>query len=324
MEYYSGKRVLVPGGAGFIGSHLVDALLALGASVTVIDNLHTGCRSNFSPASGHNRFHFVEKDVSDPIDGSFDLIFNMACPASPVHYQADPIGTWRTSILGMANLLEYCKETGARLVHTSTSEVYGDPLEHPQKETYWGNVNPVGERSCYDEGKRAAETLAYDYHRMHGVDVRLPRIFNTYGPRMARNDGRVVSNFITQALEGRDITIYGDGSNTRSFCYVSDMVEVLLRIGAADGIGGEVFNVGNPGEFTISELGELVLSLTGSPSKLVYRPLPKDDPTRRRPDIGKVSAKLDWTPVVPLQEGLEKTIAYFSSEHSVARVIGQN
>lgn len=312
IEYYSEKTVIIPGGAGFIGSHLIERLLSMGAVVTVLDNFHTGSAKNLTHLNNSNQFRLIEHDVVQPIDVNADIIFNLACPASPIHYQHDPIKTLQTSVIGINNLLELAKTTGARMVHSSTSEVYGDPLQHPQIETYWGNVNPIGIRSCYDEGKRAAETLAMDFHRMHGVDVRLPRIFNTYGPRMAHNDGRVVSNFIVQALAGRDITIYGDGSNTRSFCYVSDMVEALLRIGATDGIGGEAINVGNPGEFSVLELAEKIIEMTNSNSSIAFLPLPEDDPTKRKPDITKAKNLLDWGPKVMLEDGLVETIKYFA------------
>jgi len=314
--YYKDKMVLVPGGAGFIGSHLVERLLSLGAAVTVLDNFHTGTAKNFIPQKNGNQFHLIEHDVVQPIEINAHVIFNLACPASPVHYQYDPIKTLQTSVIGINNLLELAKATGARMVHASTSEVYGDPLQHPQTETYWGNVNPIGIRSCYDEGKRAAETLAVDFYRIHGVDVRLPRIFNTYGPRMAKDDGRVVSNFIVQALAGDDITIYGDGSNTRSFCYVSDMIDALLRLGAVDDIGGEAINVGNPVEFSVLELAEKIIEMTGSASKIAYLALPEDDPTKRKPDITKARKMLGWKPTVMLEDGLVETIKYFAGNPS--------
>lgn len=321
MKYYEGKIVLIPGGAGFIGSHMVERLLSYGANVVVLDNLHTGCRSNLSYANDNPALQFFDQDIVHPVNIKSDIIFNLACPASPVHYQHDPVKTLQTSVIGINNLLELCRASGARLVHASTSEVYGDPLEHPQRETYWGNVNPIGIRACYDEGKRAAETLAMDFHREYGVDVRLPRIFNTYGPRMAQNDGRVVSNFIMQALAGQDITVYGDGSATRSFCYVSDMIDALLLTGASNDANGEAINVGNPDEFTILELAEMVISMTGCTSKVVLKPLPQDDPTRRKPDITKSGQILGWVPSIPLSEGLPKTIAYFDSGHATSRVI---
>ncbi|MBL4806101.1 MAG: SDR family oxidoreductase [Rhodobacteraceae bacterium] len=321
MDYYRGKKVLVPGGAGFIGSHLVPRLLENGARVTVLDNFHTGCRSNLSQVSGHPDLVLIEHDIVQPFAIDADIIFNLACPASPVHYQHDPIKTLKTSVIGINNLLAQCHLTGARLVHASTSEVYGDPLQHPQTESYWGNVNPIGIRACYDEGKRAAETLAMDFHRMHGVDVRLPRIFNTYGPRMAHNDGRVVSNFMCQALAGDDITIYGDGSATRSFCFVSDMVTALLQLGLVDLAAGAVVNLGNPDEYSILELAEKIIAISNSSSKIIYKPLPQDDPTRRKPDISKAKALLGWTPVIDLDDGLQKTMKYFASESAVARVI---
>lgn len=314
IEYYSGKMVIIPGAAGFVGSHLVERLLSMGAVVTALDNFHTGSVKNFCHLTNSNQFRLIEHDIVQPldIDVDFDVIFNLACPASPIHYQRDPIKTLQTSVIGVNNLLELAREMNARMIHTSTSEVYGDPLQHPQTESYWGNVNPIGIRSCYDEGKRAAETLAVDFHRIHGVDVRLPRIFNTYGPRMAHDDGRVVSNFIVQALAGNDITIYGDGSNTRSFCYVSDMVEALLRMGATDGIGGEAINVGNPVEFSVLELAEKVLEMTDSASSIAFLPLPEDDPTKRKPDISKAKKLLGWEPKIKLEDGLVETIKYFA------------
>lgn len=322
--YYKDKTVLVPGGAGFIGSHLIARLLSLGAAVTVLDNFHTGLRRNVLCHTAGNQLRLVEHDVVQPIDIKSDIIFNLACPASPRYYQHDPIKTMQTSVIGINNILELAKTTGARVVHASTSEIYGDPLQHPQTETYWGNVNPIGIRSCYDEGKRAAETLAVDFHRIHGVDVRLPRIFNTYGPNMAHNDGRVVSNFIVQALAGKDITIYGDGSNTRSFCYVTDMVEALLRIGAAEGIGGEAINVGNPVEFSVLTLAQKVIEITQSRSEITFLPLPEDDPAKRKPDISKAEKLLGWAPEIRLEDGLVDTIKYFagapSDIHSIRAV----
>lgn len=321
MSFYRDKTVLVPGGAGFIGSHLVPELLKRGAHVTVLDNFQTGCRSNILDGVEHPHFKIIEHDIIQPLSLDTEIIFNLACPASPVHYQNDPIKTLKTSVFGVNNLLEQCVKTGARLVHASTSEVYGDPLQHPQHENYWGNVNPNGIRACYDEGKRAAEALALDFHRIHGVDVRIPRIFNTYGPRMAHNDGRVVSNFIAQALAGRDITVFGDGSATRSFCFVSDMVAALLQLGLVDTASGAVVNLGNPIEHSILELAESIIAKTGSASQIAFHPLPEDDPTRRKPDIAKARALLGWAPLVDLDTGLDKTIAYFASEAAKARVI---
>ena len=321
MGFYSGKEVLVPGGAGFIGSHLVPTLLEAGARVTVLDNFHTGCESNLASVAVNPCFALVEHDIIEPYASDAEIIFNLACPASPVHYQHDPIKTLRTSVFGVNHLLALCKTTGARLVHASTSEVYGDPLQHPQVESHWGNVNPVGIRACYDEGKRAAETLAMDFHRVHGVDVRIPRIFNTYGPRMAHNDGRVVSNFIIQALAGDEMTVFGDGSATRSFCYVADMVAALMALGAAKAGAGEVVNLGNPVEYSVHLLAETIIAKTNSKSRIAYCPLPKDDPTRRRPDISKAKALLGWEPVVDLDAGLAKTIAYFMSDEAKVRII---
>ncbi len=304
------NRILVTGGAGFIGTHLCRRLLAEGQEVICLDNFYTGQRANIRPLLGHPRFELVRHDVIEPIRLEVNQIYHLACPASPVHYQANPIQTVKTSVLGTLNMLGLAKRVGARFVLASTSEVYGDPLVHPQREDYWGNVNPVGPRSCYDEGKRVAETLTLDYYRQHRVDVRIARIFNTYGPHMLENDGRVVSNFICQALRNKPLTIYGDGSQTRSFCYVDDLVEGLVRLMAVEDFRGPV-NLGNPGEFTVLELAHKVLTLTGSPSPLVCRPLPENDPQRRRPDITLAGEWLSWAPTIPLDEGLEKTIAYF-------------
>ena len=317
MEYYRNKHVVVPGGAGFIGSHLTEKLSTLGARVTVIDNFQTGFQKNVV----NSDIEVVHANIIDVNPPDADLIINLACPASPVHYQADPIGTWEASVLGIRNILMSAKTSGARVVHASTSEVYGDPSVHPQTEGYWGNVNPNGVRACYDEGKRAAETIAMDYHRLHGVDVRLPRIFNTYGPRMAVNDGRVVTNFISQALADQEITVFGDGTNTRSFCYVSDMVDALLRIGAADGLSGEVVNLGNPNEFTVMELAQKTIALTGSRSEIGFRELPQDDPRQRQPDISKAREMLGWEPLVQLDEGLEKTISFYANQGGAANQI---
>lgn len=311
MEYYASKKVVVPGGAGFIGSHLVERLLNLEAEVHVLDNFRTGSRGNLARLNGNGQLQLTEHDITQPARIDADIVINLACPASPVHYQADPIATLKTSVFGINNLLEWCRAFDGRLVHASTSEVYGDPLQHPQREDYWGNVNPLGVRACYDEGKRAAETLAMDYHRIHGCDVRLPRIFNTYGPNMAVNDGRVVSNFITQALAGAPLTVAGDGSQTRSFCFVSDTVEALLRFGALDGLSGEVINLGNPNEISVSELASIVIEMTESSSKIEYIPQAIDDPVRRNPDISKAGLCLDWCPRVSLREGLDATIGYF-------------
>jgi UDP-glucuronate decarboxylase len=305
------NRVLVTGGAGFIGSYLCERLLAQGAEVVCLDNFFTGSRSNVAHLLTNPMFEILRHDVTMPLFVEVDQIFNMACPASPVHYQFDPVQTTKTSVHGAINMLGLAKRVKAKILQASTSEVYGDPAEHPQTEAYWGNVNPIGPRSCYDEGKRCAETLFFDYWRQHRVRIKVARIFNTYGPRMHPNDGRVVSNFVVQALRGEPITIYGDGSQTRAFCYVEDLVEGLLRLMAS---GEEVtgpINLGNPGEFTMLELAEMVRDLTGAKSELVFRPLPADDPKQRRPDIAKAVETLDWRPVTPLREGLGKTIAYF-------------
>ena len=319
------KKALVTGGAGFLGSHLSARLLADGYEVTAVDNLFTGTKENIYPLLGNPRFSFVLHDVTQPFWGQFDEIYNLACPASPVHYQHNPVETLKSSVLGMMNMLDLALKTQAKVLHTSTSEVYGDPLVHPQVESYWGNVNTIGVRSCYDEGKRCAETLAADYRRAHGVDVRMVRIFNTYGPNMHPEDGRVISNFILQALRNEDITIYGDGAQTRSFQYCDDLVEAMRRymdlprsrideFFAAKKLGAPVLNTGNPGEYTIRELAEETLrQLPESKSKLVFRPLPADDPRRRRPDITLAKELLGWEPKVPLAEGLAKTIEYFRS-----------
>ena len=307
------KRILVTGGAGFLGSHLCDRLLAQGHDVLCLDNLFTGSKANILHLLGNPRFEFIRHDIINPIYLEVDEIYNLACPASPVHYQYNPIKTIKTSVMGAINTLGLAKRVRAKILQASTSEVYGDPEEHPQQESYWGRVNPIGIRSCYDEGKRAAECLMMDYHRQNGVRIKIARIFNTYGPRMAEGDGRVVSNFIVQALRGEDITIYGKGEQTRSFCYVDDLVDGLMTLMATpDNVIGPV-NLGNPGEFTIRELAEAVLRLTGSASRLVFRPLPQDDPTQRQPDISLARNLLGWTPNVPLEEGLKKTIAYFKA-----------
>ena len=342
------KTALVTGGAGFLGSHLCERLLADGFRVIAVDNLYTGSRRNIEAFASNPAFTFVEADVCDLVprasffvlregdagnetrgtkneerDTKIDEIYNLACPASPVHYQATPLKTLMTSVKGVLFCLELAKETGAKLLHASTSEIYGDPLQHPQEEHQWGNVNPIGIRSCYDEGKRVAETFVADYIRTHGVDARMVRIFNTYGPRMHPNDGRVVSNFIVQALRGEDITIYGDGSQTRSFQYCDDLIEAMRRymtleqatvkeFFAKRSLGAPVINVGNPGEFTVRELAEMVLAKTGSRSRIVMKPLPGDDPKKRRPDISLAKELLGWQPAIPLADGLAKTIEYFS------------
>jgi UDP-glucuronate decarboxylase len=310
-RYFSQRRVLVTGGAGFLGSHLIDRLIAAGDEVLCVDNLFTGSKANISHLLGHPRFEFMRHDVCFPLFVEVDAIYNLACPASPIHYQHDPVQTTKVSVSGAINMLGLAKRLGCRVLQASTSEVYGDPVEHPQTESYWGNVNPIGVRSCYDEGKRCAETLFFDYHRQHGVEIKVMRIFNTYGPRMHPADGRVVSNFIMQALRGEDITIYGDGSQTRSFCYVDDLIDGMIKLMESRPDFPGPVNIGNPVEFTIRELAELVIEMTGSGSKLVQLPLPSDDPTQRRPDISLAKRELDWSPHVPLRDGLEHTIAYF-------------
>lgn len=305
------NRVLITGGAGFIGSHLSERLLDKGYEVLCVDNFFTGARANIEHLLGHTSFELMRHDVTFPLFVEVDQIYNMACPASPVHYQLDPVQTTKTSVHGAINMLGLAKRVKARILQASTSEVYGDPAVHPQEESYWGNVNPIGPRSCYDEGKRCAETLFFDYHRQHGLDIKVARIFNTYGPRMHPNDGRVVSNFIVQALRGEDITLYGDGQQTRSFCYVDDLVEGLIRLmESPDGVTGPI-NLGNPGEFTIKELAENVIDLTGSSSKMIHQPLPQDDPKQRQPNIDRARSQLDWEPTIALREGLAKTISYF-------------
>jgi len=305
------KRVLVTGGAGFLGSHLIDRLLARGDEVLCADNLFTGTKRNIEHLHTHPRFEFMRHDVTFPLFVEVDEIFNLACPASPIHYQHDPVQTTKTSVHGAINMLGLAKRLRCRIFQASTSEVYGDPSVHPQVESYWGNVNPIGVRSCYDEGKRCAETLFFDYHRQLGLDIKVARIFNTYGPRMHPNDGRVVSNFVMQALRGEPITIFGEGQQTRSFCFVDDLVEAFLRfMDTGPDFPGPV-NLGNPGEFTIRELAERVIELTGSGSKLVFQPLPSDDPAQRRPDISLAREKLGWEPRVALDDGLKKTIEYF-------------
>jgi UDP-glucuronate decarboxylase len=305
------SRVLVTGGAGFLGSHLCDRLIAAGHDVLCVDNYYTGSKANVAHLLGHPRFELMRHDVTFPLYVEVDDIYNLACPASPIHYQWDPVQTTKTSVHGAINMLGLAKRVKARILQASTSEVYGDPEVHPQPESYWGRVNPVGIRSCYDEGKRCAETLFFDYWRQHSLRIKVVRIFNTYGPRMHPNDGRVVSNFIVQALRGDDITIYGDGSQTRSFCYCDDLIEAMIRaMRTGDDFTGPV-NIGNPGEFTMLALAEMVLRLTGSRSQLVFQPLPADDPRQRRPDISLARQALGWEPRVPLEDGLKETIAYF-------------
>ena len=305
------NRVLITGGAGFIGSHLCDRLVEKGHEVLCVDNFFTGTRANIAHLLDHKNFELMRHDVTFPLFVEVDQIYNLACPASPIHYQFDPVQTTKTSVHGAINMLGLAKRVKARILQASTSEVYGDPAVHPQEESYWGNVNPIGPRSCYDEGKRCAETLFFDYHRQHNLDIKVARIFNTYGPRMHPNDGRVVSNFIVQALKDEDITLYGDGEQTRSFCYVDDLVDGLMRLmESPDGVTGPI-NLGNPGEFTIKELAEHVIDLTGSSSKMVHQPLPQDDPKQRQPDITRANDALDWAPSIALRDGLSKTISYF-------------
>lgn len=310
-EYHARKRILVTGGAGFVGSHLCEALIAAGHEVLCADNFFTGNKANIERLLDHPYFELIRHDVTFPLYVEVDEIYNLACPASPIHYQHDPVQTIKTSVHGAINMLGLAKRLKARILQASTSEVYGDPNIHPQPEEYWGNVNPIGPRSCYDEGKRCAETLFFDYHRQYRTNIKVARIFNTFGPRMHPNDGRVVSNFIVQALRGDPITIYGDGKQTRSFCFVSDLVEGLRRLmDSPDEITGPI-NLGNPGEFTMIELAEAVIRLTGSTSRPVFRPAPVDDPRQRQPDITKARGKLGWEPTVALEQGLIQTIAYF-------------
>ena len=307
----AGQRILITGGAGFLGSHLCERLLNEGHEVICVDNFFTGSKANIEHLVGNRRFELIRHDITFPLFLEVDQIYNLACPASPVHYQFDPVQTTKTSVHGAINMLGLAKRTRAKILQASTSEVYGDPAVHPQVESYWGNVNPIGPRACYDEGKRCAETLFFDYFRQHRTRIRVARIFNTYGPRMLPNDGRVVSNFIVQALQGHDITVYGKGDQTRSFCYVDDLVEGLIRLmEAPDAVTGPV-NLGNPVESTILELAEKVIALAKSKSKVVYKPLPQDDPTRRRPDISQARETLKWEPKTPLDDGLARTVHYF-------------
>ncbi len=311
MKHSFADTILVTGGAGFLGSHLCERLIAAGHDVLCVDNEYTGTKRNVSQLLKSDRFEFLRHDVTFPLYVEVGEIYNLACPASPVHYQRDPVQTTKTSVHGAINMLGLAKRVRARILQASTSEVYGDPEVHPQPEGYWGSVNPIGIRSCYDEGKRCAETLFFDYFRQHQLDIKIVRIFNTYGPRMRPDDGRVVSNFIVQALKGEDITVFGDGRQTRSFCYVDDLVEAMIRMMATDrGITGPV-NIGNPTEFSILELAETVLRLTGSRSRIVSKPLPDDDPRQRRPDVSLAHSVLHWQPTTPLEEGLQPTIAYF-------------
>ena len=314
------KKLLVTGGAGFLGSHLCERLLAAGHDVLCVDNFFTGTKANVAHLMKHPRFELMRHDVTFPLYVEVDEIYNLACPASPIHYQFDPVQTTKTSVHGAINMLGLAKRVKAKILQASTSEVYGDPEVHPQTEGYWGRVNPVGPRSCYDEGKRCAETLFFDYWRQHRLRIKVVRIFNTYGPRMHPNDGRVVSNFVMQALRGEDITIYGDGEQTRSFCYVDDLIEAMIRVMATpDDFTGPI-NIGNPTEFTIRQLAEEVISLTGSKSRLVFKPLPIDDPKQRQPDIALAKKTIDWSPSVELNRGLEKTISYFRSQLQTAGI----
>jgi UDP-glucuronate decarboxylase len=312
MRDASRKRVLVTGGAGFLGSHLCERLLEAGGDVLCVDNFYTGTKDNLKHLMGNRNFELLRHDVTFPLYVEVDEIYNLACPASPVHYQFDPVQTTKTSVHGAINMLGLAKRVKARILQASTSEVYGDPAVHPQRENYWGHVNPVGARSCYDEGKRCAETLFFDYRRQHGLPIKVARIFNTYGPRMHPNDGRVVSNFIVQALLGQPITVYGKGRQTRSFCYVDDLIEALARLMKTDADFTGPVNLGNPHECTMLELAEEIVALTGSRSRIVFSPLPADDPARRCPDITLASAMLDWQPKVPLRQGLARTIEYFA------------
>jgi UDP-glucuronate decarboxylase len=312
-NYSLKKRILVTGGAGFLGSHLIDRLLADGHEVICVDNLFTGSKKNIEHLLGNPWFEFIRHDVTFPLYVEVDEIYNLACPASPIHYQHDPVQTTKTSVHGAINMLGLAKRLRCKIFQASTSEVYGDPAVHPQPEDYWGYVNPIGPRSCYDEGKRCAETLFFDYHRQHGLPIKVARIFNTYGPRMHPADGRVVSNFIVQALQGNPITIYGDGRQTRSFCYVDDLIDGFIAFMDAEEAFTGPLNLGNPVEFTIRQLAETVIRLTGSRSEIISEPLPQDDPRQRQPDIGKAQARLGWNPRVPLEEGLKATIAYFEA-----------
>jgi UDP-glucuronate decarboxylase len=316
--YDSQRRVLVTGGAGFLGSHLVDRLLGEGCEVVCVDNLFTGSKRNLYHLVSHPRFEFIRHDVTFPLYVEVDEIYNLACPASPIHYQHDPVATTKTSVHGAINMLGLAKRLKCKILQASTSEVYGDPTVHPQTEDYWGNVNPIGPRSCYDEGKRCAETLFFDYHRQHGLEIKVARIFNTYGPRMHPADGRVVSNFIMQALKGEPITIYGEGQQTRSFCYVDDLIDGLMRLMASPAEFTGPVNLGNPAEFTMRQLAEKVLEMTGSKSEITFRPLPPDDPKQRRPDITLAASALGWSPKAPLAQGLQPTIDYFASVHAAA------
>ncbi|GJE04182.1 UDP-glucuronic acid decarboxylase family protein [Methylobacterium isbiliense] len=314
VSYRRTKRILVTGGAGFLGSHLCERLLGQGHEILCVDNFFTGTRRNVEHLLDNTRFELLRHDVTFPLYVEVDEIYNLACPASPVHYQFDPVQTTKTSVHGTINVLGLAKRVKAKALQASTSEVYGDPEMHPQAEHYWGRVNPIGPRSCYDEGKRCAETLFFDYHRQHGLPIKVARIFNTYGPRMHPDDGRVVSNFVVQALSNQDITIYGDGRQTRSFCYVDDLIQGLIALMETDSTVTGPINLGNPGEFTVRELAELVVELTGSRSEIVHKPLPQDDPRQRKPDIERAKRALDWHPTIELREGLVRTIEYFRTQ----------
>jgi UDP-glucuronate decarboxylase len=314
-------RILVTGGAGFLGSHLIDRLMNNGDDVICLDNLYTGNKQNISQWFDRPNFEFIRHDITEPIRLEVDQVYHLACPASPVHYQSNPIKTIKTSVLGTMNMLGLAKRVKARFFLASTSEVYGDPDIHPQREDYWGNVNPIGIRACYDEGKRIAETLTYDYHRQHGLEVRVVRIFNTYGPRMLENDGRVVSNFIAQALQGNPLTIYGDGTQTRSFCYVSDLISGFVKLMNSD--YAYPVNIGNPGEYTIAQLASTIQEMINPESKVIFQPLPSDDPRRRRPDITKAKSLLNWEPTIDLNEGLKSTIEYFKQRRSEVEALNK-
>jgi len=321
-KYDSQRRILVTGGAGFLGSHLVDRLIARGDEVVCVDNLFTGAKRNLYHLQGNPRFEFIRHDVTFPLYLEVDEIYNLACPASPIHYQHDPVQTTKTSVHGAINMLGLAKRLRCKILQASTSEVYGDPAVHPQTEDYWGHVNPIGPRSCYDEGKRCAETLFFDYHRQHGLEIKVARIFNTYGPRMHPADGRVVSNFIMQALRGEPITIYGQGEQTRSFCYVDDLVDGLIRLMDSEPQVTGPVNLGNPAEFTIRQLADMVLEMTGANPRFEFRPLPADDPRQRRPDIGLATSVLGWSAKTPLAEGLRPTIDYFASTQFAGTHVG--
>jgi UDP-glucuronate decarboxylase len=322
-SYGARKRVMVTGGAGFLGSHLIDRLLEQGHEVLCVDNLFTGAKKNIDHLHNHPRFEFIRHDVTFPLYVEVDEIYNLACPAAPIHYQYDPVQTTKTSVHGAINMLGLAKRLRCRILQASTSEVYGDPIVHPQSEDYWGNVNPIGLRSCYDEGKRCAETLFFDYHRQHELEIKVVRIFNTYGPRMHPDDGRVVSNFIVQALRGENLTIYGDGSQTRSFCYVDDLVEGLIRMMETDSSVTGPVNIGNPNEFSMRELADIVLEITGSSSKIAFHPLPQDDPKQRQPNIELAERLLGWSPSIALRDGIAETISYFNEVLSVASDSGR-